>query len=46
MQKKFKLSSDGGTYGGLWWSLHSAGVWSLEVNFVLVYLAGIWIQFP
>jgi hypothetical protein len=55
MQKKLKLSSDGGNsgskkckqgYGGVWWSLHLAKVWSHMVDFVLVHLAGIWFQLP
>jgi hypothetical protein len=39
MQKKLKLSSDGGDsgnkkfkrgYGGVWWSLRLPGLWNLE----------------
>jgi hypothetical protein len=36
----------GGTYGGVWRSLRLAGVWSQVVGFVLVRLAGIWLQSP
>jgi hypothetical protein len=56
MRKKMKLSSDGGdcgskkcklgyggAYGGVWRSL--AGVWR-AVGFVLVRLAGTWLQSP
>jgi hypothetical protein len=31
-------------YGGVWRSLRLAGVWSQAVGFVLVSLAGIWLQ--
>jgi hypothetical protein len=49
------LNSDGGDsgskkcksdYGGVWQSLCLAGVWSQAVGFVLVRLAGIWLQSP
>jgi hypothetical protein len=55
MQKKLKLSSDGGDsdsqkckqgYGRVWHSLYLAGVWNQAVGFVLVCLAGIWLQSP
>jgi hypothetical protein len=36
----------GGAHGGVWRSLHLAGVWSQAVGFVLVRLAGIWLQSP
>jgi hypothetical protein len=36
----------GGAYGGVWWSLRLAGDWSQAVGFVLVRLAGIWLQSP
>jgi hypothetical protein len=36
----------GGAYGGVWQSLRLAGVWSQAVGFVLVRLAGIWLQSP
>jgi hypothetical protein len=36
----------GGAYGGVWLSPRLAGVWSLAVGFVLVRLAGIWLQSP
>jgi hypothetical protein len=36
----------GGAYDGIWWSLRLAGVWSQAVGFVLVRLAGIWLQSP
>jgi hypothetical protein len=34
----------GGTYGRVWRSLRSAGVWSQAVGFVLARLAEIWLQ--
>jgi hypothetical protein len=34
----------GGACGGVWRSLHLAGVFSQAVGFVLVHLAGIWLQ--
>jgi hypothetical protein len=43
--KKFK-SGYGGAYGGVWRSLRLTGVWSQAVGFVLVRLAGIWLQSP
>jgi hypothetical protein len=55
MRKKRKLASDGGDsgskkckrgYGGVWRSLRLAGVWSQAVGFMLVRLAGIWLQSP
>jgi hypothetical protein len=36
----------GGAYGEVWWSLRLLGVWSQAVGFVLVRLAGIWLQPP
>jgi hypothetical protein len=36
----------GSTYCGVWRSLRLAGVWSQAVGFVLVRLAGIWLQSP
>jgi hypothetical protein len=36
----------GGAYGGVWRSLRLAGVWSQAVGFVLVRLAGMWLQSP
>jgi hypothetical protein len=36
----------GGAYGGVWRSLRLVGVWSQAVGFVLVRLAGIWLQSP
>jgi hypothetical protein len=36
----------GGTYGEVWWSLRLTGVWTQAVDFVLVRLAGIWLQLP
>jgi hypothetical protein len=36
----------GGAYGGVWRNLRLAGVWSQAVDFVLVRLAGIWLQSP
>jgi hypothetical protein len=36
----------GGAYGGVWQSLRLAGFWSQAVGFVLVRLAGIWLQSP
>jgi hypothetical protein len=36
----------GGAYGGVWRSLRLADVWSQAVGFVLVRLAGIWLQSP
>jgi hypothetical protein len=36
----------GDAYGGVWRSLRLAGVWSQAVGFVLVCLAGIWLQSP
>jgi hypothetical protein len=53
MRKKFKLISDGGDSGskkckrgcgGVWRSVRLARVWSQAVGFVLVRLAGIWLQ--
>jgi hypothetical protein len=55
MREKLKLNSDDGDsggkkckrgYGGVWRSLRLAGVWSQAVGFVLVRLAGIWLQSP
>jgi hypothetical protein len=43
--KKYKRDF-GGVYGGIWRSLFLAGVWSQVVGFVLVRLAGIWLQSP
>jgi hypothetical protein len=37
--KKWKCGY-GGTYGGVWCSVHLARVWSQEGGFVLVHLAG------
>jgi hypothetical protein len=34
----------GGTYGGVQQSLHAVGIWSQAVGFVLVSLAGNWLQ--
>jgi hypothetical protein len=34
----------GGAYGGVWRSLRLVEVWSQDVDFVLVRLAGIWLQ--
>jgi hypothetical protein len=34
----------GDAYDGVWQSLRLAGVWSQAVRFVLVLLAGIWLQ--
>jgi hypothetical protein len=31
----------GGAYGGVWWSLHLAGVWIQAVGFFLVCLEGV-----
>jgi hypothetical protein len=36
----------GDPYGGVWRRLRLAGVWSQAVGFVLVHLAGIWLQSP
>jgi hypothetical protein len=36
----------GGAYGGIWWSLRLAGVWSQAVGFVLARLGGIWLHSP
>jgi hypothetical protein len=36
----------GGAYGGVWRSLRLAGVCCQAVGFVLVRLAGIWLQSP
>jgi hypothetical protein len=53
--KKFKLNSvsdDSGRKkckrrcGGVWRSLCLAGIWSQAVGFVLLRLAGIWLQSP
>jgi hypothetical protein len=42
-----KLKRDsGGAYGGVWRSQILAGVWSQAVCFVLVRLAGMWLQSP
>jgi hypothetical protein len=38
--RKFKRGY-GDACGGVWWSLHFAGVWNQAVSFVLVLLAGI-----
>jgi hypothetical protein len=55
MRKKLKSNSDSGDsdskkckggYGGVCWSLPLSGVWSQAVGFVLVRLAGIWLQSP
>jgi hypothetical protein len=35
-----------GVYGGVWRSLRLAGVWNQAVGFMLVRLAGIWLQSP
>jgi hypothetical protein len=43
--KKCKRGYDG-AYGGVWRSLHLAEVWSQTVGFVLVHLAGMWLQSP
>jgi hypothetical protein len=37
---------NGGTCGVVWRSLLLVGVWSQEVSFSLVHLAGIWLQSP
>jgi hypothetical protein len=51
--KQLKLISEGGDcgskkckrgYGGVWRSLRFTEVWSQAVDFVLVLLAGIWLQ--
>jgi uncharacterized membrane protein len=36
----------GGAYGGVWGSLHVVVFWSQVFGFVLVSLAGIWLQSP
>jgi hypothetical protein len=36
----------GDAYGGVWRRLRLAGFWSQAVGFVLVRLAGIWLQSP
>jgi hypothetical protein len=36
----------GGAYGEFWRSLHLAGVWCQEVDFVLVRLSEIWLHLP
>jgi hypothetical protein len=36
----------GSAYGGVWRSLRLERVWSQVVGFVLVRLAGIWLQSP
>jgi hypothetical protein len=36
----------GDANGGVWRSLSLAGVWSQAAGFVLVHLAGIWLQSP
>jgi hypothetical protein len=36
----------GGVCVWVWWSLRLEGVWSQAVGFVLVRLAGIWLQSP
>jgi hypothetical protein len=38
---KKRKRGHGGDYGGVWWSLRLAAVWSKVVDFVLVRLAGI-----
>jgi hypothetical protein len=43
--KKFKRGF-GGAYGGAWQSLHLGGVSCQAVDFLLVHLAGIWLQSP
>jgi hypothetical protein len=43
--KKYELVY-GGAYSRVWRSLRLTGVWSQEVGFVLVRLAGIWLQSP
>jgi hypothetical protein len=43
--EKCKRCCDG-AYGGVWRSLLLTGVWSQSVGFVLVRLAGIWLQSP
>jgi hypothetical protein len=35
-----------GTYGGVWRSLHLTGILNQAVGFVLMRLAGIWLQSP
>jgi hypothetical protein len=56
--EKLKLSPDGGdcgskrsyggAYGGVWRSMRfrDSGVWIQAIGFVLVRLAGIWLQSP
>jgi hypothetical protein len=53
--EKIKSSSDGGEcsrkkckrgYGGVWRSPRLSGMWSQAVCFVLLHLAGIWLQSP
>jgi hypothetical protein len=48
MRKKIGIKFDGGDsgskkckrgYGGIWWSLHLAGIWSQAVGFVLEHFA-------
>jgi hypothetical protein len=36
----------GSAYGGVWRSLRLAEEWSQAVGFMLVRLAGIWLQYP
>jgi hypothetical protein len=43
--KKYKRDC-GGAYGGVWGSLRLAGFWNQAIGFVLVHLAGIWLQSP
>jgi hypothetical protein len=52
-KEKLKLSSDCGDsdikkfkqgYGGVWLSLFLAGVWSQAVGFLVMRLAGVWLQ--
>jgi hypothetical protein len=43
--KKCKRGYDDAN-GGVWWSLRLTGIWCQLVGFVLVRLAGIWLQSP